>query len=94
MCVCVCVCVYMDVCVGVCVSWVAGRIIFGIFEAVPECLEDLPLSILARRPHKELCPREHARLEEMTKDVGKLGVRLQSRESDIQAQDMGLVNRL
>ena len=48
MCVCVCVCV------GLCVFWVAGEIIFNIFEAVPECL-DIPLSILAPRPHKELC---------------------------------------
>ena len=44
----------------------AGGIISGIFEALPECLEDCPLSVLARRPHKELCPCEPARLEERT----------------------------
>ena len=52
LCVSVCVCIYiyiyiyMDVCVGLCVLWMTGGIISSIFEVVPECLEDLPLSIL------------------------------------------------
>ena len=48
-------------------SWMGGQrgdLISGIFEAVPECPEDISLSILARRPHKELCPRKPARPEE------------------------------
>ena len=77
----VCVCV----CVDLCVLWVAGGIMFSIFEAVSECLEDIPLSILAWRPHKKLCPNELARSEERTKDVGESGVRLWSRESEIQS---------
>ena len=77
-----------------CVLWVTGGIISGIFETAPECLEDLPLSILARRPHKELCPREPARPEASTKDVAQSGVILRSRESDIQAHDAELVRRL
>ena len=45
---------------GLCVrSWMGrqvGDLISGIFEAAPECQEDLSLSILARRPYKDLCP--------------------------------------
>ena len=36
----------------------------GIFEAVPECPEDLSLSTLAQRSHKELFPRKPAGQEE------------------------------
>ena len=53
-----------------------------------------PLSILVRRPHKELCPREPPRPEEKTKDVGESGVKLRNRESLIQVQEAGLVSRL
>ena len=54
-------------------GWVGkeGSLIFGIFEAAPESPEDLPLSILTRRPHKELCLRNPARSEERTKDVSQ-----------------------
>ena len=55
-------------CVGFSALCVANGIIFNIFEAAPECL-DIPLSILARRPHKDLCPRKPTRPEERTKDV-------------------------
>ena len=49
---CVYVWQYVDVfCLGLCVLWV----FFSIFEAATDCLEGLLcLSILARRPHKEL----------------------------------------
>ena len=63
-----CMYIYMYVCVGLCVSWVAGGIIFNIFEAVPEFL-DIPLSILARRLFKELYQQKPAKPEERTKDV-------------------------
>ena len=33
------------------------------------------MSILARRPHKDTCPRKPARPEEKTKVVGLLGVK-------------------
>ena len=52
---CVCVCVG-----GLCVLWVTGGITSGIFEAAPQCLEDLSLSILVRRPRKVLRPRKPA----------------------------------
>ena len=58
----------MDVCVGLCLLWVAGGIIFNIFEVVPECL-DIPLLIFVQRSHKELCQQKPARQEERTKDV-------------------------
>ena len=48
-------------------SWIGGQrgdLITGIFEVALECPEDLPLSILAWRPHRELCPRKIWRLEE------------------------------
>ena len=75
MCVCIYIYIYMDVSV-------AGGIISCIYEAVPECLEDLLLSILVQSTHKELCSCEPARSEERVKAVNQLGVRLQSRESD------------
>ena len=80
-------------CVCVLLLLLAGRILVGIFEAAPECLY-LPFSILARTPHKELCMREPARPKERTWDVDQSGVRLQSRESEIQAQTAGLVSWL
>ena len=46
-----------------CVLWGAGRVILYIFEVAPEFL-DIPLSVLARRSHKELCPRKPTRPEE------------------------------
>ena len=46
-----------------------GDLISSIFEEVPECPEDLSLSILTGRPHKELCLRKPARPEE--KDEGQ-----------------------
>ena len=88
-CVCVCICMYMDVCV----LWVAGGIIFNIFEIASECL-DICLSILVQRPYKELCPQKPARPEERDEECGQRGVRLQSRVSKIQVQDAGLVSRL
>ena len=57
------VCMYMDACVGLCVLWMASRIILNIFEVAPECL-DIPLSILAQRLYKELCPQKPMRPEE------------------------------
>ena len=55
--------IYIYGCVGgrLWVLWVASEIIFDIFEAASECREDHPLSILAQRPHKELCLCEPAR---------------------------------
>ena len=96
MCVCVCVCVkimginvyiyiYIGMCVWVCVCC---GIIFDIFEAAPESL-DIPLSILAQRPHKEPFPRKHARPEERMKNVVSLGVRFRSRESVSSEWDSG-----
>ena len=41
-----------------------GDLISSIFEASPECLEDLSLYILVRRPRKKLCPRKPTRPEE------------------------------
>ena len=55
--------IYGCICVGLCVLWVAVRIISSIFEAASECLEGLPLFILLQRPHIEPCPREPARPE-------------------------------
>ena len=40
--------IYRCVSVGLCMLWVAGRTIFSIFEAASDCLENLPLSILAQ----------------------------------------------
>ena len=53
-------------CLCVCL-WMCGHreyLIFGIFEVVPECRENLSFSILARRPHKELCLRKPVRPED------------------------------
>ena len=64
--------------ISVC-SWMGGQggdLISGIFEAVPECPEDFPFSILVQRPHKELGMQKPARLEE--KDKGHHSVGLQS----------------
>ena len=61
---CVCIYIYGWMCVGLCVLSVAGGIIFNnVFKATSECLEVLPLSVLARRPYEELCPHEPARPE-------------------------------
>ena len=62
----------------------------GIFEAASKCPEDLPLSILARRPHKELCPRKPARTKDVSQSRvklrgGQLGVRLYRR--DLESKD-------
>ena len=71
-----------------------GRdLIFSIFWLVSECLEDLPVSILVQKPLKELYSCEPARPEEQMKDVGELGMRLQSRESHIQGLDVELGNQ-
>ena len=44
-------------------------IILNIFEVVSECV-DISLSILAQRPHKELCLQKPVKLEErMTRAV-------------------------
>ena len=61
--------------VGLCVLWMSIGIIFCIFEAAWDSLEDLPLSTLVQRPHKELGPGEPAKPEgsKRTKDVGQLG---------------------
>ena len=65
--------IYDCICVGISLcSWMSGQreeLISGIFEGAPEYLEDLPLSVLARRSHKKLCPRKPTRLEEWTKDI-------------------------
>ena len=48
-------------------SWMSGQrgdLISGNFEAAPVCPEDLSLSTLARRLHKELCQRKPAKPEE------------------------------
>ena len=89
---------------GLWVLWVIGGIISGIFETALKCLEDLPLSIFVRRPHRELAPRAPAKLEEKTKDIVRSqkwdsGAESQTYKAedvapDIQAQDVGLVSRL
>ena len=57
---------------GICVCLGMGSqgrdFIFGIFKAVPECPENFSLYTLARRPHRELCPRKPARSEEKDED--------------------------
>ena len=63
------------------VLWVAGGIIFNIFEAAPMCL-DIPLSILVRRPHKKLCPQKNCETGREDEEPSELGVKLQSRERD------------
>ena len=108
MCVCVCIyiyvyiyiygCVYMGLCVC---SWMGGQggdLIFSIFEVAPECPEDLSLSILVWRPHKELCLWKPARPEERVKDVSqsraegqtfqKLKVGLQNGQLGVRLQSM------
>ena len=50
-------CVFMD-------RWPRRDLISGIFEVTLECPEDLSLSILVQRPHKELCLQKPARLKE------------------------------
>ena len=62
-------------CIWMCV-WV--RIILNIFEVVLECL-DIPLSILARRPYKELCLQRSEEKDE----VSQSGVRLRSSQSGV-----------
>ena len=96
--VCVCIYIYMDVCVWVSLSvrgWVAKEeILSSAFLIGVRVSTMTPLSILAQRPHKELCMREPARPEESMKDIGQLRVRLQSIESYIQARDTRLVSRI
>ena len=59
----------VPVCGGdLCVLWVAGGIISGIFEVAPKYLEDLSLSILAQSPHKELCLREPSKPDEGSRE--------------------------
>ena len=63
--ICAYIYIYMcvDVYVWVCVcSWMGGQgdLISGIYEAVPESPENLSLSTLARKPHKELCLQKSA----------------------------------
>ena len=63
-------------------GWPKGDFISRIFEAAPECPENLSLPILAREPHKEVCPRKPERLEE--KDKG-----WQSVKSETPGQSVG-----
>ena len=51
--------IYGCICVVV-ADEISETVIFGIFWAASNCLEDLPLSILVRKPLKELGPREPA----------------------------------
>ena len=78
---------------GLCVLWAASRIIPGIFEVALGCLEDLLLSILARKPHKELCPREPTRPKK--KDEGHKSIRSETLEwrQTFETQDGRLVSR-
>ena len=70
-----CVYIYGYVCVVFCVCLLMGGqegdLISVIFKAALEYSEDLSLSILVRRPRKELCPRKPARPEEGAKDVSQ-----------------------
>ena len=87
-----CMCVWVSVYVR---GWVAKEgILSSAFLTGIRVSRGSPLFIFVRRPYKELCLREPARPEEKTKDVSQSGVRLRSRESDIQAQDAGLFSRL
>ena len=54
----------MGYCVCSYIGGQGGELISCIFEAAPECPEDLSLSILTARPHKELCPQKPERPEE------------------------------
>ena len=66
-----------------------GRdLISDIFEAAPECPEDLSLSILAWRSHKELYLGKPVRPEERTKDISQLVVRLRSSQSRAEEQSV------
>ena len=84
--------IYIYVCVGLCLClWIDGQrkdLIFSIFDITVKLSRGSPLSILPRRPHKGLCPREPARPKVGTKkDEGRWELRvrlLQYRESDIQ----------
>ena len=84
MCICICVSrqwaliyAYMYVCGCICVSlcacsWMGsqrGDLISDIFEVTPEYPEDFSLSILTRRPHKELCPQKSVGPEEGRRTV-------------------------
>ena len=65
--------IYPDLCVGLCV-WMGGQRRGLYATSLSRVIESnrTPLPILARRPHNELCPREPARPEERTNDVGSL----------------------
>ena len=81
------VCVYIYVCEWMCgffcvSGWVAKERISGIFEAALEC----PVSILAQRPHKALCPRKPAKPEERAKDVSQSETEGQSVRGEIPKQ--------
>ena len=72
---------------GLCELWVADGIISGIFEVALESQEDLPLSTLAQRQHKELCPRKPAGLEK--KDEGRWSVRSETPEQRVKDSSPG-----
>ena len=68
-------CIFVDHCVC---SWMGGQREDLISDIFKECPEDLSLSILAWRPHKELCSQKLATLEERIKDINQSGARLRS----------------
>ena len=82
-------CVYVGL--WVC-SWMGGQkgdLISSIFESAPECPDNLFFkSILARRPHKELCPRKTARLGEKDEE-SQIGMRPRSSQSETEVQSVG-----
>ena len=67
--VCGSMCVFMD-------GWSKKGFYLQHFLPASDCLWDLPLSILVRRPHKELSSGEPARPQVKMKDSGELGMRL------------------
>ena len=64
----------MNMCGSLCVSWMGGQrdLTSSIFEVALECPEDLPFSILAQRPHKELGPQKSARPEIQAQDTDQM----------------------
>ena len=72
-----CICVGLSVC-----SWMGGQrgdLIPGIFEAVPECLEDLPLSIFGARTTQRAVPAKICETGRENEGRSQLGGRLRSR---------------
>ena len=80
--------IYGYICVDLCVcSWMGGQrrdLIFG-----RSYLRGNPLSILAQRPHKKLCPRKHTTPE--GKDEGRWSVKTETPRQSVKSETLGWV---